>query len=109
MDDTTLRRREFLARTASAAGLAGLCTLPAGTLVAEAARAQARRLPSPRNLPLDHVVVVMMENRSFDHYFGWLDGADGEQHQRYVDAATGEEVATRHASSLEAEWQGCGH
>lgn len=109
MDDTTLRRREFLARTASAAGLAGLSTLPAGTLVAEAARAQARRLPSPRNLPLDHVVVVMMENRSFDHYFGWLDAADGEQHQRYVDAATGEEVATRHASSLEAEWQGCGH
>jgi phospholipase C len=109
MDDTTLRRRDFLARTASAAGLAGLSTLPAGTLVAEAARAQARRLPSPRNLPLDHVVVVMMENRSFDHYFGWLDRADGEQHQRYVDAATGHEVATRHASSLEAEWQGCGH
>ena len=73
MDDTTLRRRDFLARTASAAGLAGLASLPAGTLVAEAARAQARRLPSPRNLPLDHVVVVMMENRSFDHYFGWLD------------------------------------
>ena len=109
MDDTTLRRREFLARTASAAGLAGLSSLPAGTLVAEAARAQARRLPSPRNLPLDHVVVVMMENRSFDHYFGWLEGADGEQHQRFVDGATGEEVATRHASSLEAEWQGCGH
>ena len=23
-------------------------------------------------MPIDHFVVVMMENRSFDHYFGWL-------------------------------------
>jgi phospholipase C len=27
----------------------------------------------------DHVVVVMMENRSFDHFLGWLPGADGVQ------------------------------
>jgi phospholipase C len=26
-----------------------------------------------------HVVLVMMENRSFDHYLGWLPGADGKQ------------------------------
>ena len=24
------------------------------------------------NSPITHVVVVMMENRSFDHYLGWL-------------------------------------
>jgi phospholipase C len=30
---------------------------------------------------IDHVVVVMMENRSFDHWLGWL----GEDH-RYLDA-----------------------
>ena len=108
MDDRTLRRREFLARTAAAAGLAGLGSLPAGTLLAEAARAQITGLPSPRNLPLDHVVVVMMENRSFDHYFGWLDGADGSQDETYTDPS-GEPVGTRHASSLEAQWQGCGH
>jgi phospholipase C len=107
MDDTTLRRREFLARTAAAAGLAA--SLPAGTLIAEAAAAQRQALPRPRNVPIDHVVVVMMENRSFDHYFGWVDAADGEQHQQFLDPATGEQVATRHASSLEAEWQGCGH
>ena len=108
MDDSKLRRREFLARTAAAAGLAGLSSLPAGTLIAEAARAQVTGLPSPRNLPLDHVVVVMMENRSFDHYFGWLDSADGSQDETYLDP-TGQPVATRHASSLEAQWQGCGH
>jgi phospholipase C len=108
MDDSKLRRREFLARTAAAAGLAGLSSLPAGTLIAEAARAQAAGLPGPRNLPLDHVVVVMMENRSFDHYFGWLEGADGSQDETYT-APGGESVATRHASTLEAPWQGCGH
>jgi phospholipase C len=26
-----------------------------------------------------HVVLVMMENRSFDHFLGWLPGADGKQ------------------------------
>jgi phospholipase C len=108
MDDSKLRRREFLARTAAAAGLAGVSSLPAGTLLAEAARAQVTGLPSPRNLPLDHVVVVMMENRSFDHYFGWLDGADASQDETYR-TPTGEQVETRHASSLEAQWQGCGH
>ena len=108
MDEPTLRRRDFLARTASVAGLAGLSSLPAGTLIAEAATKQRAGLPAPRNLPLDHIVVVMMENRSFDHYFGWLEGADGDQTQAYRDPS-GALVRTRHASSLEAEWQGCGH
>jgi phospholipase C len=27
--------------------------------------------------PVEHVVVVMMENRSFDHFMGWLPGANG--------------------------------
>ncbi|MCO5316949.1 MAG: hypothetical protein M9942_00770 [Microthrixaceae bacterium] len=27
--------------------------------------------------PIDHVVVLMMENRSFDHYLGWLSRDDG--------------------------------
>ena len=35
-------------------------------------------LPSPQNLPIDTFVVLMMENRSFDHYFGWHPKADGE-------------------------------
>ena len=32
---------------------------------------------SPRDL--HHVVLVTMENRSFDHFLGWVPGADGEQ------------------------------
>ena len=46
--------------------------LPADALVAEAARRGLRPLPSPKDMPIDTVVVLMMENRSFDHYFGWF-------------------------------------
>src|SRR3954451_11061207 len=80
--DEYLRRRDFLTRTAAAAGLAaGLAsTLSPATIVAEAARVQRREhLPSPRNMPVDTFVVLMMENRSFDHYLGWLPNADGRQ------------------------------
>jgi phospholipase C len=107
-DDAGLSRREFLERTAYTAGLAGAATLlPAGTLIAEAAKQQAAPLPSPRNLPIDHFVIVMMENRSFDHYFGWLRNADGIQQQTFENPE-GDEVQTRHASTMDAEWQGCG-
>jgi phospholipase C len=108
-------RREFLERTAYAAGLAGAASaLPASTLLAEAAEAAARRspLPRPRNVEIDHFVVLMMENRSFDHYFGWLGGAaDAVQDQTYTDPS-GEQVPTRHFSTLGSggvEYKGCGH
>jgi phospholipase C len=111
--DEALRRREFLQRAAWTAGLAGAATvLPSDLILREAAAVTARRsrLPKPRDLPIDHFVVVMMENRSFDHYFGWLsDVADGVQRQTFRDAETGQDVQTQHASALEADWQGCGH
>jgi phospholipase C len=104
-----LRRREFIARTASFAGLAGLATtLPSSTLVAEAARLQTRAmpLPSPRNMPLDTIVVLMMENRSFDHYFGWHPDADAmNEGLSYVDGR-GRVVRTHR---LAPDFQGCGH
>ena len=109
-----LTRRDFLWRTAAGAGLAASVAsgLSASSVLAHAARTQVRRfpLPAPRNLPIDHFVILMMENRSFDHYFGWLPGADGNQHQTFTDPATGKRVATRHASTMgAAQWQGCGH
>ena len=78
--DDLLRRREFLGRTAALAGLAGMAgVLPAETLVAEAAKHASRKpFPKPRDLPIDTFVVLMMENRSFDHYFGWHPKADGK-------------------------------
>lgn len=35
--------------------------------------------PAGKDAPFDHVVVLMMENRSFDHLLGWLPGAKGKQ------------------------------
>jgi phospholipase C len=39
----------------------------------------SNHLPAPTNAPFDTVVVLMMENRSFDHVLGWLPGANGRQ------------------------------
>jgi phospholipase C len=109
----TLRRRDFLRRTAYTAGVAGASVMmPTDLLLKEAARntAYASALPRPRNVPIDHFVVLMMENRSFDHYFGWLPNADGVQARSYPDPQNGGTlVDTRHASTLDAQWQGCGH
>ena len=112
MADADLSRREFLERTAYTAGLAGMATtLPVGTLLYEAADADARRarLPSPRNVEIDHFVILMMENRSFDHYLGWVPDADAVQSQSFRNSR-GQSVPTRPASNLgRAQFQGCGH
>ena len=43
--------------------------------------AEAKRKPKPpppRGIhKIEHVIVIMQENRSFDHYFGTFPGADG--------------------------------
>ena len=64
-----------------AAGLAaGLgAVLSPETLLGEAAARARTPVPAQANLPIDTFVVLMMENRSFDHYLGWLPNADGRQ------------------------------
>src|SRR5437764_14027693 len=77
------------------------------TVLGEAARRQRRtQLPSPRNLPIDTFVVLMMENRSFDHYLGWHPGADGRQGGlTYTDFAGQAHQTAR----LAPDFQGCEH
>ena len=55
---------------------------------------------------IEHIVLVMMENRSFDHFLGWMPGTDGRQAGlTYRDAA-----GTRHSTyPLAPDYQGCGH
>jgi phospholipase C len=105
--DAFQTRRDFLKRTAVTAGLAasmGLVLDP-DTLVAEAARRQREvALPSPRNLPIDTFVVLMMENRSFDHYLGWLPGADGRQAGLQFTDNQGRTFPTHR---LQTDFQGC--
>ena len=58
-------RRRFLQSTAAIAALAGF-------------DADARSSGPPARLSdIDHIVVLMKENRSFDHYFGTLSGVRG--------------------------------
>jgi phospholipase C len=100
-----LRRREFLQRTAVLAGGMGLASLlPAEQLVAEAARRNRFPLPAPRNVPVNTFVVLMMENRSFDHYFGWHRRADARNRGLAYPDADGNEVKTHR---LRSDFQGC--
>jgi phospholipase C len=106
--ESYLRRREFLARTAALAGAAGMASvLPVDTLISEAAKKQAAMpYPSPRNMPIDTFVVLMMENRSFDHYFGWHPDADSKNEGLAFPDPEGNQVPTHH---LTPDYQGCGH
>ncbi|MFO0605473.1 MAG: alkaline phosphatase family protein [Polyangiales bacterium] len=45
------------------------CTFRAGQFANETL---GREVPLGRDIPIDHVLVIMMENRSFDHYFSQL-------------------------------------
>jgi len=47
--------------------------------VAASAAKPVSGLPKPEKSGIQHIVVVMMENRSFDHFLGWLPGAEGRQ------------------------------
>ena len=94
-------RREFLQRAAATGG-----GLALGSLTGVPRAFSQQLLPVPELSGIDHIVVLMMENRSFDHMLGWLDGADGRQHGlRYVDAPG---VAHR-TYRLAPDFQGCGH
>ena len=73
-----LSRRQFLAGMAAATGALALggCGDDDNAF---AANPESVALPMPETSGIEHVVVVMMENRSFDHFLGWLPGADGKQ------------------------------
>jgi phospholipase C len=96
-----INRRSFLAGAAS--GLGAVALHPGG-LAAHAG--QRAGLAPRRRATFDHVVVVMMENRSFDHLLGWLPGADGQQAGlTYTDPA-----GAPHATHpLAPDMQGCAH
>ncbi|MGI8612359.1 MAG: alkaline phosphatase family protein [Nocardioidaceae bacterium] len=90
-------RRGVLAGAGATLGAAALGTAPSA--------ASTSRLPAPARSGIEHVVVVMMENRSFDHYWGWLPGADGRQSGlSYVDR-----YAKRHSTYHLHDYQGCDH
>src|SRR5215203_4007071 len=129
-------RRDFLqlgAMTGAAVVLGSACSSddkkseqPPGATTSTVPRA-ASMLDGPAvESGIDTVVIVMMENRSFDSYFGWLarDTAylengtskygskfalNGKSEQSFA-APCGRTVATKRlALRSENPWRGCGH
>ena len=96
-----ISRRRFIQTTAGAASAAAFAHTD--WLLSAAAPA----LPSPKGSGIDHIVVVMMENRSFDHMMGWVPGADGVLRACEAKGASGEviNVATGGRVSLNQLFQ----
>lgn len=130
MTDRLLPRRRFIRAGLGAAGAATIAgRFPAlgrqlGGLSVPAA--SILDLPAAQS-PIDHVVVVMMENRSVDHYLGWLAtdetfleagrrrygesfGFTADNTQTYFDAA-GNAVPTRYWPEEDptSPYRMCGH
>jgi phospholipase C len=104
-----ISRRDFLTGAATATAAVGLaaCAGPATTLGESGTTATTTGpgvLPAPGDAPFDTVVVLMQENRSFDHLLGWLPGANGKQEGLSFLDAQGQTHATW---ALAPDWQGC--
>ncbi|HXA27987.1 MAG TPA: alkaline phosphatase family protein [Candidatus Angelobacter sp.] len=98
-----ISRRAFL----RAAGAAGLVAATGGIdVLTNATRARAvGPLPPPGQSGIEHIVVVCMENRSFDHYLGWVPGATGQQSGlSYLD----DSGVAHPTHRLTDTWTGCG-
>lgn len=130
-------RREFLRRSGvwGSAALLGESILTAcgpdiagsGTEYHPSSIPTGRMIDRPASeSPIDHVVIVMMENRSFDHYLGWLSrdpgflerglsrygagfSVDAKSNQTFIDPS-GTAVDTFHldTGSMVNPWRGCG-
>ncbi|WP_347110828.1 alkaline phosphatase family protein [Paenarthrobacter sp. S56] len=95
-----LSRRSFLV---GAAGTAAAAAASGGAL--GTASANTPVLPAADSSGIDHIIVVMMENRSFDHFVGWMPGADGRQGGLgYIDR-----YGIPHSTHHLTDFQGCGH
>jgi phospholipase C len=58
-------------------GASAGAAVTASDLLSRAAASTVPALHPRGSNGVEHVVVLMMENRSFDHFLGWLPGADG--------------------------------
>ena len=82
-------RREFIKKAALLAGATGF----SGVLPASIQRALAIDPPSGSSwLDAEHVVILMQENRSFDHCFGNLKGVRGYRDPRAITLPDGNPV-----------------
>jgi phospholipase C len=98
---TETARRGFV-RVLSALVLVAFVSAPGARCEAK----PPKPVPAPSQSGIDHIVVVMMENRSFDHLLGWLPNAEGRQAGlRYPD----ENGVLQRTHRLRPDYTGCGH
>jgi phospholipase C len=91
----TVNRRDFI-RSVAGVSAASLSV---------ASKSAAQSLPAPAVSGIEHIIVVMMENRSFDHFLGWLPGANGNQAGLSYQDSSGEEHPTYELTTF----VGCSH
>src|ERR1700753_2601168 len=104
---SNLTRRGFLTLASGAAMLdleGGRATAGVAATRVAAAGTTGVLVP-PAEAPFDTVVVLMMENRSFDHLLGWFPGANGKQEGLSFPGYKGGTVST---AALGSNTQACG-
>jgi phospholipase C len=118
-----MRRRTFLqalgsgaitaaaARAAQSVSCSGAVTLEIPQLInGQIEVTGSVVLPCPADSGIDHIVVVTMENRSFDHFLGWLKGANGHQAGlSYPDTSGTVHSTYALAPSSNPQYTGCPH
>src|SRR6266404_1097626 len=100
-------RRTFLRTLASATSALAISENPvdAQRTTGAVERTEAATLAAPQSSGIEHIVVVTVENRSFDHFLGWLPGADGKQAGlSYTDS----KGAVHSSYALAPDYTGCG-
>lgn len=95
-------RRQFLKNTMVATGAAAVGSLGLGATAAP----RNKLLPAPNKSGIEHIIVVMMENRSFDHFMGWVPGSDGRQSGLTYTDRSGVPHSTY---PLAPDYQGCSY
>jgi phospholipase C len=97
-----LSRRKFLQIAAASSGLA----ITGTDLLNQAVANASTTVHADGSNGIRHIVILMMENRSFDHFLSWLPGADGRHDMTFVSSADGN---TYPNYPLAPDFQGCGY
>ncbi len=97
-----LTRRRFLQISAASTGLA----ITGTDLLSQAVANASSKIRPQGSQGISHIVILMMENRSFDHFLGWVPGADGRHDLTFVSAVDGN---TYPNYPLAPDFQGCGY
>jgi phospholipase C len=97
-----LPRRKFLQIAAASSGLA----ITGTDLLSQAVANASSTIRANGSQGIQHIVILMLENRSFDHFLGWVPGVDGRHDLTYVSAVDGN---TYPNYPLAPDFQGCGY